>query len=201
MLVADVNVWKNKKTMFIKRIESDREIGYLDPGIDETLSLINKREKSYTTSSCSGRISIVDTDYLWKRNELPLIFKKHSEVSSEELISIFKKEPMNTFWLIVSGPILHVRTLDIEEALFILNAGREAGFKHSGIMSYSEDGYLVELISGTQFNFPIKNKNGYLINIEKIDYIAKLANSALVDGRRKLEKLNQFLKEKENEIR
>ncbi|MEM0061130.1 MAG: hypothetical protein QW726_04270, partial [Fervidicoccaceae archaeon] len=125
-----MDAWEKRKTEFLERIRADREIGYLDPGIEDTLSLINSRKRSYTTSSCIGRITAVDSDYPWRReDEEPVLFKKHGEITVEELKKLIEFEPKKLLWLIVSGPIIHICSRDLEEAKKLLIAARASGFK------------------------------------------------------------------------
>jgi tRNA wybutosine-synthesizing protein 3 len=186
--------WERRKSAFLERIERDREIGYLDPGIEETLDLINSREKSYTTSSCSGRISAVDSEFPWKRDDEHPIFKKHAPITEEELEDLLKVEPKDIIWLIVSGPILHICCRDIEEAGEMLRVARQAGFKHSGIMSISEDCFMVELISGTQLFLPLKSRTKLFIEAGSMNDILFLVNESLSEGRNRLKRLNEALR-------
>ncbi len=186
--------WLERKKEFMKRIEMDKEIGYLDPGIEVYLAAINNREKSFTTSSCIGRVTIVDADYPWQRKESSVIFKKHNELSKEELENIIRIPPARTYWLNVNGPILHINTLNLNEAVYILEKAREAGFKHSGIMNISRNGIMVELISGTQFAIPLRTKDTFIIDTEEgINEIITIVNKTLKEGRERLKKLKQGL--------
>ena len=53
--------WEDYKKKAWERILRDKEIGYLDPDIFEVLEVFFKRKKAYTQSSCSGRVSIIDS--------------------------------------------------------------------------------------------------------------------------------------------
>jgi len=181
--------WEKRKAEYMERIERDREIGYLDPGIDEILRIINSREKSYTTSSCTGRISAVDAVYPWKREEETPVFKKHDFVTAKEIRELMKIVPRDILWLIASGPILHICCRDLEEAGYFLQVARQSGFKHSGIMSFSEDCFMVELISGTQLFIPLRSATSIFISEDSIEELLSLLNGALSEGRRRLERL------------
>lgn len=193
----DPKSWEARKNEFLQRIERDREIGYLDEGIEETLNLINRRKKSYTTSSCTGRIVVIDTDFPWIRDDSVPILKSHKIISKEQLQRVLKLRPAHSYWYIVSGPILHINTLDLEEASEILRIARNAGFKHSGIISISETGITIEIISGSQMAFPIKIKDVLLLNEEGVDIIIKISEEILSEGRKKLNKLNELLRSDE----
>jgi tRNA wybutosine-synthesizing protein 3 len=190
-----MDAWQKKKEAFLNRIERDKEIGYLDVGIEETLKLVNSRDKSFTTSSCTGRVSAVDSQFPWKREEEPPIFKKHGEVTAEELKMLLEIRPNYVLWLTVSGPIIHVSCRDLEEAEKILEAGRAAGFKHSGIMSLSKDSIMVELISGTHLYIPLRTKNKVFFSEDSMPELLSLVNTALLEGKERLKRLNNKLRE------
>lgn len=189
-----MNEWEKRKAMFLERINRDREIGYLDQGIEETLSLINSREKSYTTSSCTGRVTAVDSEFPWKRDDEPPLFKKHNSIDENDLKYLLEITPKYLIWLIVSGPILHICCRELEEAREMLRISRQAGFKHSGIMSISDECFMVELISGTQFYIPIKSKTKVFITEESIPDILSLVNESLSEGKERLKRLNEALR-------
>ncbi len=193
MVQVDYREFMERKRGFLERIERDKEIGYLDPDIEPLLKVINSRKKCYTTSSCSGRITIIDSVKPWVRGESEVVFKKHSKVVPEELLVYLKATPKYAFWVQATGPILHIITLDLNEAKLILEAGRRSGFKHSGIMSVSSKGFLVELVSGSQVNILLRTREAIVINPESINTIAEVLNSVIDEARVRIEKLKREL--------
>ena len=189
MVQVDYQEFIERKKEFLERIERDREIGYLDPGIEPLLKTINSREKSYTTSSCSGRVTVIDSPKPWIRGESEVVFKKHARVEPEELLPYVNTKPKYAFWAQATGPILHIITLDLDEARLMLEAGRRSGFKHSGIMSVSSKGFLVELVSGSQVNILLRTREAIIINPESINTIAEVLNSVLDEAKLRIDRL------------
>jgi len=186
-------LWERRKEEFHRRMVEDREIGYLDPGIEEVLEEFFRRPKAYTTSSCSGRVTIVDAPWPWSRDESSIVYRSHSPVSVEEVEGILRQKAVHTLWLIAAGPIIHVETMDMEEAFSILEAARQAGFKHSGILSASGKGFLVELQTGVRMTIPLKTGEKLLVSPERLPLIVEMANRAVAEGRRRLERLKEEL--------
>jgi tRNA wybutosine-synthesizing protein 3 len=187
------NEWFKRKKAFLDRIKHDRDIGYLDEGIEEILDAVNKREKSYTTSSCIGRITVTDTEAPWNGREGNIVFKTHNRIKKEDIEKILRQKPFSKYWMIVSGPILHVMTKDLEEAKYLLEIARKAGFKHSGITSFSEKGYLLEIISSTQIILPLKTGESTIINEETLKQFVDTVNDTLEEGRRRLKRFSEMV--------
>ncbi len=172
------------KELAWQRILRDREIGYLDPDIFDVLEAINRRRKSFTMSSCSGRVTIVDAEFPWDRKGSTVVFKNHLIVTEDDLRDNVSRPPKKKYWLIVQGPIFHVYTKDLEEAMTLLSIARGVGFKHSGIMVANEKGYLVELRTGVRMD--------HLLTPEQdLARLAEEAMRVLLKGKERKERLKE----------
>lgn len=192
--LVNEGLWRERKIEFWNRLWEDLEIGYLDEDLLPILIEFNMRPKSYTISSCSGRIILSDSEKPWSREETNIVFKKHEPITIDELINVTYKPITKRLWLIVSGPILHISTLDLDEALSILKIARLAGFKHSGILSINKmKGIIVELQTGIRFTQLIKVKNTSLISQSQASILVDIANEILLDGKQALFKLYREL--------
>ncbi len=190
----DERLWRERKERSWERLWEDLEIGYLDLDIVDILVELFLRPKSFTTSSCSGRIVLMDSEYPWAKEETMIIFKKHGPVEPEEILEAASKPVAERLWLSVQGPIIHVETLDIEEAFTILEAARRAGFKHSGVLASTRKGILVELRTGIRVNIPLAEPDEKLIRWESIERITRLANKALREAKKRLNRLREELR-------
>ncbi|MDK2384676.1 MAG: hypothetical protein QI199_07715, partial [Candidatus Korarchaeota archaeon] len=74
-----------------------------------------------------------------------------------------------------------------------LDIARRAGFKHSGILSSSEKGVLVELRTGIRIAAPVKRGGAMLVSPEGLRSLVDMANRAVSEGRRRLERLREEL--------
>ena len=186
-------LWEREREEARKRMLEDLEIGYLDEDIVDVLELFFKTDYVFTKSSCSGRITIVDAPFPWSRKDSTIVFKSHSGITLEELEDVLKREVVHTLWLNVQGPIIHAVAVDIPAALKVLEIAREAGFKHSGILSISDRGVVVELTTGVRVNIPLKRKNKILISEPK--EVIDIANKILSEGKKRLERLRISMEE------
>ncbi len=175
------------------RLWEDLEIGYLDTDILDILVEFFLRPKSFTKSSCSGRITIIDSEYPWAKEETMTIFKKHSAIAVNEVEEALSKPHASNLWLSVQGPIYHVYVNDLEEARIILEAAREAGFKHSGIMVLGSP-LLVELRTGVRADILLATLNESVIEPSKLTQVVNIANSVLAKAKERNKRLLESLR-------
>lgn len=190
---VDERLWRKRREEAYRRLWEDLEIGYLDEDLLDILLEFFKRPESYTTSSCSGRIVVVDSRMPWERRDATIIFKKHTPISLNEIKDLLKQPVLHRLWLVASGPIIHVVTLTAREALRVLRIAREAGFKHSGVMSVSKKGYLVELRTGIRLAVLLKTPNGLVVNEQSLNEAVRAVNEALIEGKKRLNRLLEAL--------
>ncbi len=185
--------WKRDKESAYNRMMSDKEIGYLDPDIEDLLKLFFEIDYAYTKSSCSGRVTIVDSRLPWQREGSRVIFKSHLNFTADDLISTVRNGFMNRLWLIVQGPIIHVYVNDQDKAWEVLRAARSAGFKHSGLLTVNDHGYLLELRTGVRLVNYIDQ--GIIHDLERAQRLAEIGMEVLMAGKRRLNALKDTISE------
>ena len=181
--------WVKVKDDAVKSILLERDVGYLDVGIGPILETLNSVKNIATTSSCLGRIAIVEGIVHWGRDEDSRIaYKTHGKITPEAILRVLSRGFSN-LWLKATGPILHARTNSLECALHMLSKARENGFKHSGIISHgTPSGTVVELMSASQLSTPLVVNGVVVIRMgrEYLEALANKANSTVEEGRRRL---------------
>jgi len=194
--VARRREWTRVREEALRAVEEERDIGYLDPGISGILERLNALPLVATTSSCIGRIALVEGEWHWERDEgARIVYKTHGTLREEDILTVIARGYKN-LWLKATGPILHIRTPTMDCALHILSAARRAGFKHSGIISAgSPGGIVVELIAATQIYAPLILEGRRLVRLdrESLAQLVKTANETVQEGRRRLEELARIL--------
>ena len=197
-MVCGINIdqalWKKWRDQAYRRFLEDIEIGYVDPDIVPLIQTIFSKKTIFSISSCSGRIVAVDTHYPWIREDASIIFKKHDEITIQELLKIFETPIRYRCWIIVSGPILHIVAQSLDASKRLLNIARSCGFKHSGIISIRRDGIVLELISGTWTSLLVKEGSELLIDRSKAPYVLNTINAILKEGKRRLHRLEKALR-------
>jgi tRNA wybutosine-synthesizing protein 3 len=180
-----------------RMLVEERDIGYLDPGIEPLLDVINSLPQIATTSTCTGRIALVEAARPWERGEenYRVVFKTHTGITLERLLQVISQGYCN-LWMKVSPPIIHARVATLDCARHLLYIARTAGFKHSGIISPGgESGIVVEFMSGAQLTIPlvISCQRVYSASVQALQSIVDKANETLRENRLRLENLASLL--------
>ena len=124
------------------------------------------------------------------------VFKKHEPITVEEGKAILGRPCCTRLWLSVQGPIYHVYAYDLEEARILLEAAREAGFKHSGILVPSEHP-LVELRTGIRADILLADGNTVIVEgDEKLQHTVSVVNEVLMQAKKRNERLLQALRKR-----
>ena len=190
---VNVDLWRKWREEAYARFRSDIEIGYADADIVDLIECVFQTDNYFTTSSCSGRIVVLDAMYPWLRNEAYIVLKKHTTIEVNEVASLISSQrPLNRYWLISSGPIIHFVARSLEAAIELIKNVRPMGFKHSGIISLNPAGVVVELVSGTWTSFLLMDSNGFVIEPSALPRIVAIANEILLEGKRRLNNLKTY---------
>lgn len=193
--IVDRELWARIREHKFRRMLEDLDVGYLDPDIYHVLQALFRRSDSFPVSSCSGRITVVDSKLPWHRKGSTVLFKKHSPITEGELLPIVANNtPIARLWLVVTGPIFHISSVNLKEALTLLRIARAAGMKHSGVLSISRRGIYVELKTGVRLTVLLRSGDSVVKDLREV---VKAANEALLEGKSRLERLYRLLIESE----
>lgn len=140
--------FKAKKEATLKKLEYYIENKEVDEPIIELLRDINKIDKAFTTSSCSGRVLVLIDRGKKITSEKYLTFHRYIELKDLENIP-----KANNVWLRVEPFILHIISEDAETAQEIIQIARKVGIKRGG-WSKVKVGYFIELMGNVRFGAP-----------------------------------------------
>ncbi|MCC7574879.1 hypothetical protein KO361_04775 [Candidatus Woesearchaeota archaeon] len=177
------------KSSIIKKLEKEDKSrkGNVDEDAKPVITALNDSKDFYTTSSCSGRISLFREAKSKKKFDSGWLFVKHGEVTKKEISDELKVVPLDTVWFRQEAPIFHVACRNIESASALLNLCRDLGFKHSGIIGISRR-VMVEIIFNEKIDCPISENKVLLVSDNHLDLLFSKANDKL--------KRNNFLLKK-----
>lgn len=184
------------KSELPRRLLEERDIGYLDPGIEELLDAINSVPGLATTSTCTGRAAIVEAKAPWERGEAEsrIVYKTHGPLDPLEIARAVSG-PYCDLWLKIGPPIIHVRARSLDCAIHLLGLARRAGFKHSGIISAGgPSGVAVEIMSGAQVSFPLRLSCRDLLRPGAETELAGLARLVMEENRERLRRLAKMIR-------
>ena len=163
----------------------------VDGDIVSLLEKINSLENYFTTSSCSGRISVMEMPHFGDKVNSVWLGKWHREVTLEEVIEAIERHREGQLWFLVRSPILHVGARTMEDAVKLLNLAIGLGFKYSNIKSVSHRKLLVEIRSTERMDVPLGSDGELWVNEEYIKKIVNLANAQVRRFKGKLKRLEE----------
>ncbi len=184
-------MWPSFKKNKLESLEKFKEKKQVDEKVLGILNLINKNEKLVTSSSCSGRITLLEITE--KKGDAHFYKKWHREVSFEEVWGALSSYSGNRkLWFRCEAFILHVFAQDLVSAKELLLLARKAGFKRGGIWGFRKDWPFLELMGTSEFAVPVFDSH-LLVSKEHLEYIVKTANSTLSKNYSQLEKFEREL--------
>ena len=186
--------FEQEKLDVLKKLkECDKsKIGKIDEEIRELISLINKSSDFYTTSSCSGRIMLIELSEDKRKDKAEWLFFSHEKVSFSELMKNLKRyKSKKQLWFKQEPLILHICSRDLENAKEIISLAMQSGFKKASVIALSRR--IIVEIRGTDYISTILGKNGKILVDES--YLKELLNLANEKLEKNLEKKEKLFKE------
>lgn len=106
------------------------------------LRIINSKEDFFTSSSCYGRILLID--FIGIKGKSKFIGRWHHKVSFAEVKKALLKEKGNQIWLRMEPLILHISCRNLAAAKKILDIKNKLCIKRGGIFHIAKDRIQVE---------------------------------------------------------
>lgn len=182
--------FNNQKKVFLKRADKSKE-GHIDKEIEQLVKKINSLNNYYTTSSCAGRIVLLEKKSD-KKQEARWLFKKHGKANLKEIKKALKKLSRHDIWFRQEAAIFHIACRTIDDAQKLINLARSIGFKRSGIQS-TKNKIIVEIASSEYIDAIIAKNGKLLVNDNYLKILINEANKKLEKNKEKLKKLMQDL--------
>jgi len=190
---------KSKKSFFegkekaLKSLEKALGENKADEKILPILEIINDSREYYTTSSCAGRIVLLEIPSIGDKQQARFLDRWHRTIEPCELLSPAKKSKKGMIWLIAQSPILHIAAKTNTAADKMVKIANASGFKNSGLKSVGKKP-IVEVCSTERLDAPI-GKNGTLFcNEEHLNFLVDIANEVIEKSTLKLNRFKQELK-------
>ena len=186
--------WVARKKHFVERLYKEFEEGRVDYDLMDLLNLINNLGDYYTTSSCSGRIQVIEARMPGDKYSIRVLGKWHWTISLEDLLEALKKGEKNV-WLMAQPPILHVAARSFEDALKIMSLARKSGFKHSGVQVFKPDRVHVEIMASEEMTVTLIWKGVWIVNRRELSLLVEISNELLKRAKEKLQRFKRAIVE------
>jgi tRNA wybutosine-synthesizing protein 3 len=169
----------------------------IDPLMIDISNFIAQTKNYFTTSTCSGRITLMDVNERDDKRENAFFRKWHSPVAFEDVWNgVQDNRNSENLWFRQDAFVFVIGTNKIENTKPIIQACQEAGVKRFGI-HHSEPGkVLMEIFGSQRMSVPVKEKQEILVSEKYVQKIVETANKKWKQNNEKLNKLNEKLKEK-----
>ncbi len=166
--------------------ENDRsKKGSVDKSVMPLLDAINALPDYYTTSSCGGRILLLDEPASGKKNAYGWPLVTHEEADAKEFVKALHELTGDTVWLRMQTVIVHVACKDLEAAEQLLEAFYSHGWKRSGIFSLRND-VMVELLSVEGMDAPVVVEGERVVDDDYVRAFVRIANGKLATAHEKI---------------
>uniref|UniRef100_A0A3B5KTC5 tRNA wybutosine-synthesizing protein 3 homolog n=1 Tax=Xiphophorus couchianus TaxID=32473 RepID=A0A3B5KTC5_9TELE len=159
------------KTQSLNRLDLSKK-GSVDEDIEHVVSLLNSCEQFFTTSSCSGRIILIDG--------VRQAFKSASYSDMSGLSracgdAVLKFEPF----------VLHVQCRRLEDAQLLHSVAVNSGFRNSGL-TVGKTGKIVSAVRSTHgLEVPLSRHGKLLVDEDYIQFLTQIANQKMEENLRR----------------
>ncbi|MFH1053717.1 MAG: tRNA wybutosine-synthesizing 3 family protein [Candidatus Woesearchaeota archaeon] len=182
--------FKHEKEQCLKKKDKSCKKSF-DKRILPLLDIINRKENYYTTSSCSGRIILIEKPGR-KKQECRWILASHDKVSFKQLKDSLKGLSKKPVWFQFESFIIHVCCRDLDSANTLLRLIKELGFKRSGIISM-HNRIIIEVIGTEMMQTIVADKGKVLVDDAYLKEILDQANKKLILNQENIKKLEKKL--------
>ncbi|XP_049604378.1 tRNA wybutosine-synthesizing protein 3 homolog [Syngnathus scovelli] len=169
--------------------------GNVDEDIVHLVSLLNSCEEYFTTSSCSGRITVIDTALencgVQKKN-LVWLYVSHTKCKFDDVVSALARS-CGSAVLKFEPFVLHVQCRTQEDARLMLSAAVQSGFRNSGL-TLGKTGKIILAVRCTHsLEVPLSHQGNLLVSHEYIDFLIGIANQKMEANLRLIERFYQSI--------
>jgi len=176
----------------LKSLHDAYDQGAVDEGVLPLLDLINKIDGFYTSSSCAGRIVLLQIPQIGDKREATFLGIWHRTITLGELQTAATKATTGYLWLLAQAPILHIGAESLSIADRMVKTAVSCGFKNSAIKSIGKK-ILLELCSTERLDAPI-GRDGCLFCDEKyLSMLVEISNEVINRSQNKMSRLTKKL--------
>ncbi|XP_053325695.1 tRNA wybutosine-synthesizing protein 3 homolog isoform X2 [Spea bombifrons] len=167
--------------------------GSVDQEIAETVRVINLREGYFTTSSCSGRIILIDEDgSAVQKQNCSWLFVTHQLCALDDLLPALHKAAGDAV-LKFEPFVLHVQCRTLEDAQLLHNVAIDSGFRNSGI-TVGKKGKIIMAVRSTHcLEVPLSHKGKCLVSGDYVGYVVQTANQKMEENFRRIARFHGSL--------
>ncbi|MEA2037905.1 MAG: hypothetical protein U9O94_10445 [Nanoarchaeota archaeon] len=163
----------------------------IDKDIRPLVDLINSTPDYYTTSSCSGRVLLVEKNSDCKK-DCRFVVAEHKKAKFRAIKKSLSKLPKGDVGFKQESVIIHVCCRDLEKAKTLLKIVRDLGIKRAGIINIGKR-IIIEIIGTEAMETIIARDGKILVEDSYLRVLIKDANKRLERNKKKIKELQKKL--------
>jgi tRNA wybutosine-synthesizing protein 3 len=160
----------------------------VDAGISQVLTLINGIEGFYTSSSCAGRIVLLEIPSVGDKRAASFLGVWHRTILLSEFCSSSSLARDGLLWLLAQSPILHIGAENLHLADTMVKLAVSCGFKNSALKS-TEKKIILEICSTERLDAPIGRDGVLFCDEQYLDLLIEISNKIIQRSHEKLDRL------------
>jgi tRNA wybutosine-synthesizing protein 3 len=164
----------------------------VDEGILPLLELINRIEGCYTSSSCAGRIVLLEIPQIGDKRGATFLGIWHRTIQPEELEAAATHASHGLLWILAQAPILHIGVQTSELADTMVKIAVSCGFKNSAVKSTGKK-IVIEFCSTERLDAPIGRDGQLFCERDYLSLLVDIANEVIERSQKKLTRLEKRL--------
>ncbi|XP_053507689.1 tRNA wybutosine-synthesizing protein 3 homolog [Ictalurus furcatus] len=189
------NTFKLWKKQCLSKMDLSKK-GSVDEDINTVVSFLNNSDNYFTTSSCSGRIILIDgvSDCVdVQKQNCSWLFVTHNKCTKDHVMAgleessgdaVFKFEPC----------VLHVQCRRLEDAQLLHSVAINSGFRNSGV-TVGKKGKIIMAVRSTHcLEVPLSHKGKVLVSEDYITFLVGVANSKMDENLKRIERFYDCLR-------
>ncbi|KAK7812312.1 hypothetical protein U0070_024582 [Myodes glareolus] len=161
---AEFGRWKAQS---LSKADLSRK-GSVDEDAVAVVELLNSREEFFTTSSCAGRILLLDG---------------MAALQGATSSAVLKFEPF----------ILHVQCRTLQDAQTLHSVAIDSGFRNSGITVGKRGKTMMAVRSTHGLEVPLSHKGKLMVTEEYIEFLLTIANQKMEENKKRIERFYNCL--------
>ncbi|KAF0874239.1 tRNA wybutosine-synthesizing protein 3 homolog [Hyaena hyaena] len=186
--------FKRWKAQCLSKADLSRK-GSVDEDVVELVQLLNGREQYFTTSSCAGRIILLDgsiNGFEVQKQNCCWLLVTHKPCVKDDVIVALKKANGDAV-LKFEPLILHVQCQQLQDAQILHSVAIDSGFRNSGITVGKRGKTMLAIRSTHGLEVPLSHKGKLMVTEEYIDFLLKIANQKMEENKKRIERFYNCL--------
>lgn len=188
------NEFLDAKENALKSLNDAFDKGKVDEGVLPILDLINTIKGFYTSSSCAGRIVLLEIPQIGDKRGATFLGVWHRTIEPDELKTAATKATTGFLWLLAQAPILHIGAETLQLADKMVKTAISCGFKNSAVKSIGKK-IIIELCSTERLDAPIGRDGCLFCNEKQLSLLVQISNEVI---ERSQEKMSRLIKKLSN---